>query len=567
MQAHLEYLNDIELTLFPPLDNFITWYKISEDQLTVERESFPINDSLFQKIYDGIEKLRLLPRNIGLKVSDLKLFNLDELKESFSCKGGINSEISFKELSETEVVTFEALYHRAQHFLLALADPQWPGFPYIDYNYGNEHKKELFRYFDLEEKLKAYNEVKAYFKNLQNLNESYELREIDDTHNIRCLEFEILYDHRLLAICTVRFGNTMRIRLVDSDISKGKVSMSIDSKCTQNGPVYGLNISRRLTGKNEFISLTEMEVFFNNIFLPQVDDKVFKQIHNAFEAVYEIDLGRDDIRWDPVRDCFHLAPDLESSLFQYFIPHPTEKKEICKYTSLSTLVEIIKSKKIRMNGILAMNDMSEYQYLKDCSRNFKNEEDEEFYYLGNKKFITSFSKKIDYLGMWRLYGNNLEGICMVFDVNNASVKDIIYIPDNSTEVMKVEQLLEILNRNPKINFRICIIDNNQAFYKSNEYEVEDESRLLINSEKPDGWQVYSNNLLTPYIQPSLFPQTSTPDGKSSNYDKPFGLILKKILVGPNMPNREYNCSQLLQLLRENKMYEVEVECSTKHKFR
>lgn len=384
-------------------------------------------------------------------------------------------------------------------------------------------------YNELEEKLKSFNEVKSYFKNLQKLNDSYEIQDVNLHNDIGSYEFDILYDKRLLANCCVRFGPNAACRWVDSELSMGKYWMTIHREWTKpSRKVQGVRISNRLTGQKDVIPLEEMENFFNNIFLPQIDENVFNHIHDPFETVYGVDLEREDVRWDPVRACYHLTPTKESLLFKYFIPKPTKKKEVCKYTSLSTLIEVIKSKQIRMNGILAMNDKSEYQYLKSCSKNFKNEEDEEFYYLGNKKFITSFSKKKDNLGMWRLYGVELEGVCMVFDVNNAHIKDIIYIPDKSKEVKKVKRLLSVLKRNNDIHFRIGIIDNYQAFYKSDEYQHEDESRLLINSEKPDGWQVYSNNLLTPYIQPSIYPQlNNAEEGKDSKYDKPFGLILKK----------------------------------------
>ncbi len=572
MQEPKEYIkNEVEFKIFPPLENFITWYKISDDQMTVEREIIPIKDPLFKKIYDGIENLRIFQRKNGIKVSDLELYQLEKLKEKLSYNNRIHGETIFNEIDDTVVVTFESLYYRAQAFLSSLTDQKWPGYPYIGANYGNDHQKEQYIYNELEEKLQTFNEVKSYFKNLPHLNDSYEIQELNIHNDLGCLEFEILYDKRLLANCSVRFGSTGFIRFVDSELSMGKYWMTIYREWTETPPsrkVHGVRISNRLTGKNDIIPLEEMEKIFNNVFLPQIDENVFNQIHNAFETVYGVDLGREDIRWDPVRCCYHLTPNKESSLFQYFIPQHTKKKAICKYTTLTTLVQIIKSKQIRMNGILAMNDKSEYQYLKKYSKNFKNEEDEEFYYLGNKKFITSFSKKIDNLGMWRLYGQELEGICMVFEVNNTLVKDIIYIPDKNKEVKKVKRLLSVLKRNNDIHFRICIIDNNQAFYKSDEYQHEDESRLLINSEKPDGWQVYSNNLLTPYIQPSIYHQlNNAEEGKDSKYDKPYGLILKKILVGPNMPNREYNYNQIKQLLREHKMYGVEVECSIKHKFR
>lgn len=140
----MDYLNDIELTLFPRLENFITWYKISKDQMAIERERIQIKNPLFHKIYEGIEALRILPRNIGIKVSDLKLFNLDELKEPFSYYDGIHGKYIFKEIVDSAIVTFEELYNRAIGFIFSLHACPWPGYPYIGCNYGNEHKKEQY---------------------------------------------------------------------------------------------------------------------------------------------------------------------------------------------------------------------------------------------------------------------------------------------------------------------------------------------------------------------------------------------------------------------------------------
>ncbi len=85
MQEPKEYIkNEVEFKIFPPLENFITWYKISDDQMTVEREIIPIKDPLFKKIYDGIENLRIFQRKNGIKVSDLELYQLEKLKEKLS---------------------------------------------------------------------------------------------------------------------------------------------------------------------------------------------------------------------------------------------------------------------------------------------------------------------------------------------------------------------------------------------------------------------------------------------------------------------------------------------------
>lgn len=89
---------------------------------------------------------------------------------------------------------------------------------------------------------------------------------------------------------------------------------------------------------------------------------------------------------------------------------------IAKYTSLETAAMILKSGKVRMMSVTAMNDKTEIGHLfSDINKN-------ESEYLENKtkisfaqhRYITSFTNKIDDLTMWRLYGDNGNGVCLIF---------------------------------------------------------------------------------------------------------------------------------------------------------
>lgn len=64
-----------------------------------------------------------------------------------------------------------------------------------------------------------------------------------------------------------------------------------------------------------------------------------------------------------------------------------------------------------------MNDKTEIVFLEEYIRNYKEDFDEECdkYLFADKEFITSFTTRIDDLDMWRLYGDNARGVCMVFE--------------------------------------------------------------------------------------------------------------------------------------------------------
>src|SRR3712207_9099091 len=86
-------------------------------------------------------------------------------------------------------------------------------------------------------------------------------------------------------------------------------------------------------------------------------------------------------------------------------------------STLFPYTTLFRSNKIRLNSIASMNDKTEMSFLSDITKNFQEsiEEEGDYLYMANQNFITSFSDRIDELDMWRFYGDNAHGVCMVFE--------------------------------------------------------------------------------------------------------------------------------------------------------
>ena len=90
--------------------------------------------------------------------------------------------------------------------------------------------------------------------------------------------------------------------------------------------------------------------------------------------------------------------------------------------------------------------------------------------------------------MWRLYGDNARGVCMVFERINKDCDElykISYIAEKSDGLEKIEKLQDALKDN-SIRFRMNLLKKYQHFLKLSDYSSESECRLMVNSEKTDG---------------------------------------------------------------------------------
>lgn len=246
-----------------------------------------------------------------------------------------------------------------------------------------------------------------------------------------------------------------------------------------------------------------MQVIFQ---LPEDVDLKGEKICELIHNIYGLDIQITDILYDPASECLVLKEEVEQNMLKDIKPErAVEPDEIAKYTTLDTLVAVLQSGKMRMNSIVSMNDKTETGFLEEYIRNYKEDFDEECnkYLFADKEFITSFTTRIDDLDMWRLYGDNAHGVCMVFErINKDSDElfNISYIAEKSDVLEKIAKLQDALKDN-SIRFRMNLLKKYQHFLKLSDYSSESECRLMVNSEKTDGWFINRDNgILTPYIE-------------------------------------------------------------------
>ena len=227
-----------------------------------------------------------------------------------------------------------------------------------------------------------------------------------------------------------------------------------------------------------------MQVIFQ---LPEDVDLKREKICELIHNIYGLDIQITDILYDPASECLVLKEEVEQNMLKDIKPErAVEPDEIAKYTTLDTLVAVLQSGKMRMNSIVSMNDKTETGFLEEYIRNYKEDFDEECnkYLFADKEFITSFTTRIDDLDMWRLYGDNARGVCMVFErINKDSDElfNISYIAEKSDVLEKIAKLQDALKDN-SIRFRMNLLKKYQHFLKLSDYSSESECRLMVNSE-------------------------------------------------------------------------------------
>lgn len=233
-------------------------------------------------------------------------------------------------------------------------------------------------------------------------------------------------------------------------------------------------------------------------------------------------------------------------------PIPFDPWHVAKYTSLDTALMILTSGKIRMMSVTAMNDKSEIGHL------YGKLLDEESAYLENKtiinyarqRYITSFTDKIDDLTMWRLYGDNGKGVCLVFSepYMNHYFFPVDYAGKNSKICQKARSICDELDK-MGIRFTFKSLETTWQYYlKPEGFNVEHELRYLrIDNSRPDGYCLSSNGVISSYKD---YPLTSNDEVSETI----FPASLQAIILGPNMMNVEVNKYQLEALAYEKGLH-------------
>ena len=161
--------------------------------------------------------------------------------------------------------------------------------------------------------------------------------------------------------------------------------------------------------------------------------------------------------------------------------------------------------------------------------------------------------------MWRLYGDDGKGVCLIFDVDKPKapllLAKTIYEftrERGRKQIDKRWQLLKQLTTELQdIGLPLKINNPNKwlPFFKSGDYYYEREVRLLYEESDQDhlshNWVLNNaNSIFTPYIQFNLL-------DKIEQETATFPLKLKGIILGPKCQEKDMNVKQIINMLQRD----------------
>jgi hypothetical protein len=278
----------------------------------------------------------------------------------------------------------------------------------------------------------------------------------------------------------------------------------------------------------------------------------------------ENDLKMSVISFDENKNCFHFFEskrnDLQTFENKFFslLLGTLEDTKIYRYSSLSTLFESLNKLTFRMNGIFGMNDKSEtnfvdFYFKKKESKLLSDKPLDRLHHKTisslNRRYICSGSSSIDDLTLWRLYGDDAKGVCLVFNLNpnkfNSSflIRKVKYASENGVlnELDLIAEILNEVKNKTNFEFEFKKLKVWKHFFKPFEYSIEKEIRILvvddgINEKINEGWMLTNNNsIINPFI-----------DFRLNDNKSPFQL--EKVIVGPKCPERITNQVQIREMI-------------------
>ncbi|MCQ2351084.1 MAG: DUF2971 domain-containing protein [Paludibacteraceae bacterium] len=216
-----------------------------------------------------------------------------------------------------------------------------------------------------------------------------------------------------------------------------------------------------------------------------------------------------------------------------------EPNLFCKYATLDTAYYILTNGTFRVSGIAGMNDKSEIDFFDEYCKTDNSENT-------NDVFISCGVDDCDNLTMWRLYGDDSKGVCLVFEINDLA-KDTFIM--HKVEYAKkhigkyYNEHLDIIKEMNDTGIKFNELNKWKHFFKASEYSIENEIRLL-----------YVNNV----VCNRNVTWVKTPDHSILNpvidfhlKQEVFPLRLKKIVVGSNCPEIDTNIRQIKEMLKIN----------------
>lgn len=219
----------------------------------------------------------------------------------------------------------------------------------------------------------------------------------------------------------------------------------------------------------------------------------------------------------------------ECSFFKRLLD--VEERVVYRYVPFETLFAMLRGKSYRMCGLAGMNDKTEINYFGP------NKTDK----VENDIYISSCSSLEDNLMMWRLYGDDARGACLVFTIREDYSKKF--------DIFKVSYAKDKEHREMKLIKDLCdkgFVFRNlkkwKHFFKPKEFENEKEVRLIftddyLNISLNRNWvKTNDHSIINPIIDFSLT-------------DEFFPLRLDTIVLGPKFPEKELNKNQLEEMVK------------------
>ena len=269
------------------------------------------------------------------------------------------------------------------------------------------------------------------------------------------------------------------------------------------------------------------------------------------------------IKFDTNSNSYFFSDDeggISSFENQFFIKMMGEFKDtqICRYTSLNTIFDMLNYISFRMSGLVGMNDKSEVNYvdayLNGAQKPISKEHPNTIIAL-NKRYITSCTEitRKDDLTLWRLYSDDAKGVCLVFNVkknnlnNHVLLQKVKYADKNGKhkELDLLKQIKDDVESITGFNFEFRKIGYWKHFFKPFDYAIEEEVRLLIidndslDKIKSDFVMTYTHSIINPIMDFRL-------------NSKSFPIQLNEIILGPKCPEQETNLVQLQEMIRRKK---------------
>lgn len=306
--------------------------------------------------------------------------------------------------------------------------------------------------------------------------------------------------------------------------------------------------------------IQDVTSIFNELFAyPEDSNDKIRKIKAIYKIIFNENIEEETVYYDWVKQCYCFGPNVEDRVFAKYPIKPAKSSYFCKYTSLGTLLCILNSGKMRLNSITTMNDPTETQKLFSEGCNFicENENPDDLKKFANNYYLTSFTSSLsdqceEDLNMWRFYGDDAKGVCLVFEslIEDHQVFEVNYEDLDSTELMKIETFLTVL-KEEGIKFSIQSYVDKYLFIKPKEFQTEKESRLIIGTIDQPEYTVYSNNIVTPYIERKL---TYKKDEADSACNTTFPLKLTRIILGPEMKNKDINKLNLESMIQSKSLF-------------